>query len=96
MAVNIPIKLPITSVKANPWTKLVPKPNKIKPTKIVVRLPSRIAGQARRTAEGTAAPREPDRRARRSLQCWPARCRPGGRQAPGRGVVGADVQAAAE
>ena len=40
------IRFPIIKVKAKPLTKLVPKPNKIKPTRIVVKFPSRIPGQA--------------------------------------------------
>ena len=47
IAENIPIKLPIIKVRANPLTKLVPKLNKIKATKIIVKFPSRTDGQAR-------------------------------------------------
>jgi len=47
IAVKRPMKFPKTKVKAKPLTKLIPKLNKTRPTKMVEEFPSRIDGQAR-------------------------------------------------
>ena len=44
--VNKLVNTPMLSVKAKPLTKLVPKKKRIAPTKIVVKFPSLMDGQA--------------------------------------------------
>ena len=53
-AVNIVVKIPITSVIANPLIAPVPNQNRIKPINMVVKLESKIAENARLKPRSTA------------------------------------------